>query len=60
MEPIVLNYIEEDTILEHDPMERLVAEGHLYAYQHNGFWRCIDTARDLQYLESLWYACNAP
>ena len=60
IEPEAINYIEKDVMWEHDPMERLAAEGHLYAYQHNGFWQCMDTARDLQYLESCWSAGNAP
>ena len=45
---------------EHDPMECLAAEGHLYAYQHNGFWQCMDTLRELKYLESLWESGAPP
>jgi len=55
-----MNYIEKDVMWEHDPMERLAVDGHLYAYQHSGFWQCMDTARDLHYLESLWSTGNAP
>ena len=60
IEPEAVNYIEKNVMWEHDPMERIAAEGHLYGYQHNGFWQCMDTSRDLQYLESLWNAGNAP
>jgi len=60
IEPEAINYIEKDVMWEHDPMECLATEGHLYAYQHTGFWQCMDTTRDLQYLESLWHADNAP
>ena len=35
-------------------MERLAAEQQLFAYRHEGFWQCVDTLRDLKYLESLW------
>lgn len=35
-------------------MERLAEEGQLYAYKHEGFWQCMDTLRELKYLESLW------
>jgi len=59
IEPEALNYIEKDVMWEHDPMERLAAEGNLYAYRHDRFWQCMDTARDLQYLESLWRAGTA-
>jgi glucose-1-phosphate cytidylyltransferase len=60
IEPEALNYIEKDVMWEHDPMEHLASDGQLYAYQHNGFWQCMDTARDLQYLESVWSAGKAP
>ena len=55
-----LAYIKEDVMWEHDPMEKLAEAGELYAYKHEGFWQCMDTARDLRYLESLWNSGNAP
>ena len=55
-----LNYIKEDVMWEHAPMEKLAEEGKLYAYKHEGFWQCMDTARDLKYLEDLWQTGNPP
>jgi glucose-1-phosphate cytidylyltransferase len=49
-----LNYIKEDVMWEHAPMEKLAEDGELYAYKHEGFWQCMDTARDLKYLEDIW------
>jgi len=49
-----LNYIKEDVMWEHAPMEKLAEAGELYAYKHEGFWQCMDTARDLKHLETLW------
>ena len=43
---------------EHAPMERLAEMGQLYSYKHDGFWQCMDTLRDLRYLESLWNGGN--
>jgi len=60
IEPKALEYIESDVMWEHDPMERLAADGKLYAYRHEGFWQCMDTLRDLKYLESLWQTGNPP
>jgi glucose-1-phosphate cytidylyltransferase len=60
VEPQALSYIESDVMWEHAPMERLAVEGQLYAYQHEGFWQCMDTVRDLKYLESLWDGGNPP
>lgn len=51
----VLDYIEEDsTPFEGEPMKRLAEEGELFAYKHNGFWRCMDTLSDKNSLEELW------
>lgn len=55
-----LNYIKEDVMWEHAPMEQLAEEGELYAYKHEGFWQCMDTARDLKYLEDVWQTGKAP
>jgi len=60
IEPMALNYIQEDVMWEHAPMERIAEEGQLYAYQHNGFWQCMDTLREVKYLESLWESGNPP
>jgi glucose-1-phosphate cytidylyltransferase len=60
VEPRALEYIESDVMWEHAPMERLAADGQLFAYRHEGFWQCMDTVRDLRYLESLWDAGAAP
>jgi len=60
IEPAALEYIQSDVMWEHAPMERLAAEGQLSAYRHEGFWQCMDTLRDLRYLESLWESANPP
>jgi glucose-1-phosphate cytidylyltransferase len=60
IEPEALQYIEGDVLWEHAPLERLVEEKQLYAYRHEGFWQCMDTLRDLRYLESLWNSENPP
>lgn len=61
LEPEVFHYIENDTTtLEREPLEQLSAEGQLAAYCHNGFWQCMDTMRDKEFLESLWTNNRAP
>jgi glucose-1-phosphate cytidylyltransferase len=61
MEPGVFEYLDGDsTILEKDPMDNLVKDGQLMAYQHSGFWQCMDTVRDRQLLEEYWSMGNAP
>ena len=60
VEAAALQYIESDVMWEHAPMEALAADGQLFAYRHEGFWQCMDTLRDLRYLESLWDRGQAP
>ena len=60
-EPELLDYIEGDsTIFEKEPMEQLVKMQQLAAYTHKGFWQCMDTKREMDYLESLWESGKAP
>jgi glucose-1-phosphate cytidylyltransferase len=61
LEPGVLDYIDSDkTMFEHEPLQRLAKDGQLMAYQHTGFWQCMDTVRDRDYLERLWAGNAAP
>ncbi|MEI7789369.1 MAG: glucose-1-phosphate cytidylyltransferase [Chlorobiaceae bacterium] len=61
LQPEVLNYINGDASpWEGSPLENLVAEGQLSAYEHSGFWRPMDTLRDKTYLEELWDSHEAP
>ena len=60
-EPGVFDYLTgDDGHLEVDALERLAADGQLAAYRHESFWQCMDTLRDLRYLESLWDSGRAP
>ncbi len=40
--------------LERLPMDMLVEMKELSVYQHKGFWQCMDTYRDNQYLNDIW------
>jgi glucose-1-phosphate cytidylyltransferase len=60
-EPAVLSYLSGDaSVLEKDALETLAKEGQLVAYKHYGFWQCMDTIRDKNYLEGIWSKGNAP
>lgn len=60
VEPAAIDYIDGDeTHWELDPMDRLAKDGQLMAYQHHGFWQCMDTIRDKVLLQRLWET-NAP
>lgn len=61
LEPGVLSYLDGDeTVWEHQPLQRLAAEGQLSAYRHSGFWQAMDTLRDKNHLEELWSSGKAP
>jgi glucose-1-phosphate cytidylyltransferase len=60
VEPGFLDYLEETSVLERDPMERVAAEGRLAAFRHEGFWDCMDTYKDAVTLEDLWSSGAAP
>ncbi len=60
-EPEVFDYLDDDaSVLEHSPMESLVRDGQLMAFQHTGYWQCMDTIRDRDLLQALWEQDCAP
>jgi glucose-1-phosphate cytidylyltransferase len=56
----VLDYLEADSVLEREPLERLAAAGELSAFKHSGFWGCMDTYKDAVLLNDLWSEGRAP
>jgi glucose-1-phosphate cytidylyltransferase len=57
-----LDYLSDDPdcVLERAPLERLTERRELAVYRHGGFWQCMDTYRDYQYLNDLWDRGEAP
>ena len=61
LSPSVAKYLVDDaTMWEREPLERLSKDGQLYAFRHEGFWHAMDTLRDKTYLEELWGSGHAP
>lgn len=57
----VFKYLNGDTdVFEGNPMNRMVADGKVSAYQHEGFWQPMDTLRERQELERMWASGEAP
>lgn len=50
----LFDYLNDNSILEREPFERLVREKELHVYNHNGFWGSMDTYKDMEYLNELW------
>jgi glucose-1-phosphate cytidylyltransferase len=60
-EPEIFSLIDGDeTVFEKSPMERLVAQGELVAYKHDGFFMGMDSLRERNILENLWHEGKAP
>ncbi len=53
-ERAIFDYLDDDSILEGEPLMRLADEGELMAYQHDGFWKCMDTYKDSLEFNELW------
>lgn len=59
-EPGALEYLDERSVLEREPLSRLAAHGQLRAHRHHGFWDCMDTYKDAVVLNDLWAGGEAP
>lgn len=59
-EPDVLDYLDDECVLEQAPLERLAREGQLMAYKHEGFWQPMDTYREFTMLNEMWDSGSAP
>lgn len=57
----IFNYLtpSESCDLEIGPLEKIALEGQLMVYKHRGFWACMDTMRDMEYLNKIWDAGRA-
>ena len=54
IEPKFIDLIKNDnTFLERDPLEAVTKKKQLLAYRNDGFWQCVDTKRDKDYLEKI-------
>ena len=54
METSFIKYIKNSqTFLEKEPLETVGRMGELMAYKHKGFWQCMDTKRDKDYLDKV-------
>lgn len=51
---------DRSTVLEQEPLRKLVRESQLRAFRHTGFWQPMDTPRELQLLNAVWSSGKAP
>jgi glucose-1-phosphate cytidylyltransferase len=58
----IFDYVtkDENCRFEKGPLEKLTRDGELMVYTHDGFWQCMDTIRDMKFLNDLWKQNKAP
>ena len=60
VEPRFIDYIKtDDEMLETNPIQRAIENDDVAAYETDSFWRCVDSKRDLDYVQKLWDEGNA-
>ena len=61
LQPEVFNYLPPDAdeiMWEDSPLQDLAKNDQLMAYEHIGFWKCMDALRDKVELEEMWNSNN--
>jgi glucose-1-phosphate cytidylyltransferase len=56
----IFDWIRDGEDLVEEPFQRLAAAGRLLAYEHDGFWACMDTFKEKQVLEDLYSRGRPP
>lgn len=60
-EPQVIDMVQgKESVLEKDVLAKLAEMHQLNAYLHRGFWQCMDTMKEKEYLEKLDSSNEAP
>jgi glucose-1-phosphate cytidylyltransferase len=59
-EPGALDYIQTDSVLEREPLQKLASDAQLHGFRHERFWDCMDTYKDAVELNDLWSRGEAP
>jgi glucose-1-phosphate cytidylyltransferase len=56
----IFDFIRDGEDLVQEPFQRLIRRQQLLAYEHDGFFACLDTFKDKQHLDDLYARGNAP
>jgi glucose-1-phosphate cytidylyltransferase len=55
-----LDFLDDNSVLEQEPLVRLAEEGQLAVYEHHGFWKSMDTYRDFLDFNQMWERHECP
>ncbi len=56
----IFDYIREGDELVEAPFQRLIEKRELLSYSYDGFWACMDTFKEKQYLDEVYIRGSAP
>lgn len=56
----IFRYLHDGEELVEQPFQRLISEGKLVAYTHDGFWACMDTFKEKEDLDDIFARGSAP
>ncbi len=58
----IFDYLTPDEWCDREvgPLELLAAKGEMMVYEHHGFWKCLDTLKDMGELQTIWDSGRAP
>lgn len=59
-QPEIFTYLDDNSVLEEEPLRELANLNQLGAYKHSGFWQPMDTFRESQLLNKIWEDGSAP
>ena len=58
--PEIFDYLDDNSTLEREPLQRLSADGQLFSFKHEGYWQPMDTYRESLELNRIWESGDAP
>lgn len=57
----IFDYIpEEDCMFEEEPLKAIARDNELAVYEHEGFWKAIDTFKDVEEVNKMWDKGDRP
>jgi glucose-1-phosphate cytidylyltransferase len=56
----IFDYLDDDCVLEQEPLQQLAADRELALFPHDGYWQCMDTHKEALALNEIWRRGHAP
>lgn len=50
----IFDYLDENSVLEEEPLKKLASDGQLAVFDYDGFWMCMDTFKEYEMFNNAW------